>query len=247
MKQLQVLLLEDQEEEAREIVSFLHDNNYKVNHVKNLEEAEKETENHFFDVIILDIMINGRPDGISLAHRLNKEGINVPFLFLTSMQGREIFDEAKLTNPLVYLLKPYNKLELLFSLELAIESCYQQNNSISLASNNGVISPSFLFIKKKRSVVKVDVAAINYVEVKEKYCSLICDSGNYLIKLSLTKLKDMLSNPDFRQVHRNYLVNVKKIKEIYFEDNLIVLDNDEKILFSERYKTAFIKDNTIFR
>jgi two-component system LytT family response regulator len=247
MKKLQLLLLEDSEEEALELSSFLEDNDYEVSLAKNAVEAEKLIRNRFFDVIILDIMINGRPDGISLAHRLNKEGINVPFLFLTSMQGREIFDEAKLTNPLVYLLKPYNKLELLFSLELAIESCYQQSNSISLASENGVISPSFLFIKKKRSVVKVDVAAINYVEVKEKYCSIICDSGNYLIKLSLTKLKEMLSNPDFRQVHRNYLVNVKKIKEIYFEDNLIVLDNDEKILFSERYKTAFIKDNTIFR
>ncbi|WGH76758.1 LytTR family DNA-binding domain-containing protein [Tenacibaculum tangerinum] len=96
-------------------------------------------------------------------------------------------------------------------------------------------------------MVKVDVATINYIEVKEKYCSLICDSGNYLIKLSLTKLKDMLSNPDFRQVHRNYLVNIKKIKEIYFEDNLIILDSGDKILFSERYKTAFIKDNPIFR
>lgn len=211
MKRLQLLLLEDSGEEALELSSFLEDNDYEVSLAKNAVEAEKLIRNRFFDVIILDIMINGRPDGISLAHRLNKEGINVPFLFLTSMQGREIFDEAKLTNPLVYLLKPYNKLELLFSLELAIESCYQQNNSISLASDNGVISPAFLFIKKKRSVVKVDVAAINYVEVKEKYCSIICDSGNYLIKLSLTKLKDMLSNPDFRQVHRNYLVN-----ETYF-------------------------------
>ena len=135
MKKLQLLLLEDLEEEALELSSFLEDNDYEVSLAKNAVEAEKLIRNRFFDVIILDIMINGRPDGISLAHRLNKEGINVPFLFLTSMQGREIFDEAKLTNPLVYLLKPYNKLELLFSLELAIESCYQQNNSISLASD----------------------------------------------------------------------------------------------------------------
>ena len=57
----------------------------------------------------------------------------------------------------------------------------------------------------------------------------------------------MLSNPDFKQVHRNYLVNIKKIKEIYFEDNLIILDDGSKIPFSERYKNAFIKNNTIFR
>ena len=55
-----------------------------VVHVKNAVEAEKEIKNRFFDVILLDIMIDGKPEGISLAHRLNKQHIEVPFLFLTS-------------------------------------------------------------------------------------------------------------------------------------------------------------------
>ncbi|WP_431165557.1 LytR/AlgR family response regulator transcription factor [Tenacibaculum halocynthiae] len=247
MNTLRLLLLEDLDKEANALISFLETNDYEVVRVANAEEAEKEIKNRFFDVIILDIMIDGRPEGIELAQRLNQRDINVPFLFLTSMQSKTVFDEAKLTNPMVYLLKPYNELELLYSLELAIESCYQQSNSISFNEQNAVLSPSYLFIKKKRSVVKVDVSSINYIEVKEKYCSLLCDEGNYLIKLSLTKLKEMLSNPDFKQVHRNYLVNIKKIKEIYFEDNLIILQNKGQIPFSERYKNAFIKDNTIFR
>ncbi|SNR16005.1 LytR/AlgR family response regulator transcription factor [Tenacibaculum jejuense] len=247
MKNLRLLLLEDLDKEAQELIDFLHQHDYDIIRVKNLAEAESEVKNRFFDVIILDIMIDGKPEGIEFAQRLNKEGIDVPFLFLTSMQSRAIFDEAKLTNPLVYLLKPYNKLELLYSLELAIESCYQQNNSISFGDDNGVLSPKFLFIKHKRSVVKVDVDSINYIDVKEKYCNLQCSEGRYLVKLSLVKLKEMLNNDDFRQVHRNYLVNVKSIKEIYLEDNLIILNNLEKIPFSERYKNAFIRDNTIFR
>lgn len=247
MNALRLLLLEDLDREANELISFLEENTYEVVRVRNIVEAEKEIKNRFFDVVILDIMIDGKPEGIELAKRMNKEGIELPFLFLTSMQSRAIFDEAKLTNPMVYLLKPYNKLELLYSLELAIESCYEQSNSISFNDESAVISPSYLFIKKGRSVAKVDVASINYIEVKEKYCSLHCNEGRYLIKLSLVKLKEMLSNPNFKQVHRNYLVNLKKIKEIYFEDNLIILENTEKVPFSERYKNAFIKDNTIFR
>ncbi len=247
MKNLRLLLLEDLDKEAEEVILLLKENDYEVTRVRNSSEAEKEIKNKFFDVIILDIMIDGKPEGIELAQRLNKEGIDIPFLFLTSMQSRAIFEEAKLTNPLVYLLKPYNKLELLYSLELAIESCYQQSNSISFAEDSGVLSPKFLFIKHKRSVVKVDVDSINYIDVKEKYCNLQCNEGRYLIKLSLTKLKDMLNNDNFRQVHRNYLVNMKSIKEIYLEDNLIILNNLEKIPFSERYKNSFIRDNTIFR
>ncbi|WP_105003055.1 LytTR family DNA-binding domain-containing protein [Tenacibaculum sp. SG-28] len=163
------------------------------------------------------------------------------------MQSKSLFDKAKLTNPAIYLLKPYNDLELLYSIELAIESCYQQTSSMSLVDNTALMSPDFLFIKRKKSVKKVNVSSINYVEVKEKYCSLSCDDGVYLIKLSLSKLKEMLSNPNFKQVHRNYLVNIKSIKELFFEDNLIILEDDSKIPFSERYKNAFIKNNTIFR
>lgn len=247
MKNLRLLLLEDLDNEANDVIELLEGDGYEVVRVKNSIEAEKELKNRFFDIIILDIMIEGKPEGIEFAQRINREGINIPFLFLTSMQSKEVFDEAKLTNPLVYLLKPYNKLELLYSLELAIESCYQQDNSISFDADNGVLSPKYLFIKHKRSVVKVDVDAINYIDVKEKYCNLQCDEGRYLIKLSLVKLKEMLNNDDFKQVHRNYLVNMKSIKEIYLEDNLIILNNLEKIPFSERYKNSFVRDNTIFR
>ncbi|GAA4271035.1 response regulator transcription factor [Aquimarina gracilis] len=248
MKQLQVLLLEDQQEEARETVSFLHNHDYKVTHVKSLEEAEIEIENHFFDVIILDIMINGKPEGITFAQQLKSKGISAPFLFLTNIQSKSIFDQAKESKPFSYLLKPYNNLELLFSIELAIETYYEQANTISFTQKNAILSPNFLFIKKGKSVVKVEIDSIHYIEVKDKYCNLICDQDQYQIKLSLTKTKETLAKPEFKQVHRNFLVNLKKIKEIYFEDNLIIMDTNEKIPFSERYKAFFLKgNNTIFR
>lgn len=247
MNNLRLLLLEDLDDEATEIIDFLEDNNYEVIRVKNTVEAEKEIKNRFFDVILLDIMIDGKPEGISLGHRLNKQGIEAPFLFLTSMQSKLVFDEAKLTKPYTYLLKPFNKLELLYSLELALEKFHEQSSSISLNDKNAIISPSFLFVKKKRSIMKVDIQSIIYIEVKEKYCKLVCDEDDYLIKLSLTKIKELLGDIDFAQTHRNYLVNTAKIKEIYFEDNLLVLQNNHKILFSERFKNQFIKNNTIFR
>ena len=247
MNNLRLLLLEDLDEEATEIIDFLEENNYEVIRVKNAIEAEKEIKNCFFDIILLDIMIDGKPEGISLAHRLNKQNVEVPFLFLTSMQSKVVFDEAKLTKPYTYLLKPFNKLELLYSLELALEKFHEQSSSISLSDKNAIVSPSFLFVKKKRSIMKVDTQSIIYVEVKEKYCKLICDEDDYLIKLSLIKIKELLGDTDFTQTHRNYLVNTAKIQEIYFEDNLLILKNNHKILFSERFKNQFIKSNTIFR
>lgn len=247
MKYLRLLLLEDLDEEAAEVTDLLEENNYEVIRVKNSMEAEKEIKNRFFDIIILDIMINGKQEGISLAHRLNRQNIEVPFLFLTSMQSKTVFDEAKLTNPFTYLLKPFNKLELLYSLELALEKFHQQSSSISLSDKNAIVSPSFLFIKKKRSVMKVDTTTIIYIEVEEKYCNIITDNGNYVIKLSLSKVKELLHDDYFTQTHRSFLVNKNKITEIYFDDNLLVLKKNYKIPFSERYKNQFIKDNNILK
>ncbi len=247
MKKLKLLVLEDLEEEAKEIENFLEANDYDVVLSRNSKEAKHQLLEHSFDMIILDILIDGKLEGIDFAKHLNETGTEIPFLFLTNMQSNFIFDQAKLTNPFIYLLKPYNKMELLFSLKLAIESHYKQPNTLSLQSENAVLSPTFLFVKKKKSVVKVTVSAINHIEVKEKYCSIKCDKETYQIKLSLSRIKEVLSNPNFKQVHRNLLVNVNRIKEIYFEDNLILLENNDTISFSERYKNVFVKNNIIFR
>jgi DNA-binding LytR/AlgR family response regulator len=247
MKKLELLLLEDTAEEAEELIEFLEENNYQVELAVNASEARKKLRDKQFDVIVLDIMINGKPEGISLAQEIQDYGINIPFLFLTSMQSKSIFQEAKYTKPFNYLIKPYNELELLYALELAIESHYEQSNSISIKQESAVLSPDFLFIKKKGKVVKVAVSDINSIQVEEKYCSLYCDDGSYLIRMSLKKAQQMLGSDQYLQIHRNSIVNITKIKEIYFEDNLIVLDNDDQISMSERYKNTLKKNPLFFK
>lgn len=247
MNNLRLLLLEDLDEEAFEVIEFLEDNDYEVVRVKNSEEALKEIKNSFFDIIILDIMIDGKPEGIFLAHRLNHQGVNVPFLFLTSMQSKQVFEDAKLTNPYTYLLKPFNKLELLYSLELALEKFHEQTNSISLSSKNAIVSSSYLFVKDKKSIVKIDTASIICAEVEDKYLKLITQRGDYFLRVSLNKVKELLNQSIFLQTHRSYLINVKKIKEIYPDDNLLIMEGDYKIPFSERHKNQFMKDIDVLK
>ncbi|MEM6687468.1 MAG: response regulator transcription factor [Bacteroidota bacterium] len=247
MENLHILLLEDIQEDAEELISILQENEYHVTHVVNEEEASRKLQEQSFDVLILDIMIHGKLEGIDFARRLDAEDNTIPFIFLTSMQSRAIFEKAKYTKPFSYLLKPFNLMELLYTIELAIETHHQQENSLSNGTQHGVIGPEFLFIKKKKSVVKVNVFSIHYIEVSEKYCSLVCDDGNYIIKLSLTRVKQILANADFKQTHRNYLVNTKKIKELYLEDNLLILEANHQIPFSERYKAEFLKGGLFFR
>ncbi|WP_152286593.1 LytR/AlgR family response regulator transcription factor [Flavicella marina] len=247
MKKLNLLLLEDDIEEANDLADFLEDNHYNVMISHNSRQTERLLKRHSFDLVILDIMIDGKPEGIETANRMNELGFDIPFLFLSSMQTKILFDKAKTTKPITYLIKPYNELELLFTLELAIEKYYDQSNSISIDVENAVICPTYIFIKKKRSLMKVEVSKINYIEVQDKYCNFSLIDEDFLVKISLKKVKELLANPDFIQVHRNYLVNAKKIKEIFLEDSLIILETEEKIPFSERHKATFVKNNYLLK
>jgi hypothetical protein len=42
-------------------------------------------------------------------------------------------------------------------------------------------------------------------------------------------------------------INTQKIKEVYFQDNLILLNNGNSISISEHYKTKFIKEHHVFK
>ncbi|EDP96241.1 response regulator transcription factor [Kordia algicida OT-1] len=247
MENLHILLLEDDLLEATNLLQLLTKHDYRVTHAKTIIEAHKHVKNTIFDMTILDIMIDGKPQGIDLAVQLAKEDIHIPFIFLTSIHSRAIFDKAKYTKPFSYLLKPFNEMELLYTIELAIGEYHKQKDAPTLASNNTIITPEFLFVKDKMKVVKVTVDTINYIKVDGKYCHLVCDESSYLIKLSLSKTKEVLANPNFTYTHRNYLVNIQKVKEIYTSDRSVMLENEELIPISSRYLESFLKDSTFFK
>jgi FixJ family two-component response regulator len=50
-----------------------------------------------------------------------------PFVFLTSSNDRQIF--AKLTRPFSFLMKPFNELEILYAIEMAVEKFHNQNDA----------------------------------------------------------------------------------------------------------------------
>lgn len=71
------------------------------------------------DAVIIDIRLEGDMDGIDLASRI-LEICDVPFVFLTSHSDKQTIDRAKQTFPAGYLLKPFNPVSLMASLEVAL-------------------------------------------------------------------------------------------------------------------------------
>jgi len=238
MDKINILLIEDTKSEEEALTSVLLENDYNIVGVAtNYTEALTLFYQHKVDLVIIDVFLNGQPEGITFAETITiTPNVAKPFVFLTSSKDRQIFERAKLTKPFSFLLKPFNELEVLYAIEMAIEKFYEQTNVFVSEEQDTVIGNSHLFIKKKNALKKVALQDIIYIEVEERYCNIITSNENYLVALSLTKITEFLDTNTFAKTHRNYIVNTNKINEIILSENLIILEGNYKVTLSEKYK-----------
>lgn len=243
---IKVLLFEDSLDDVEQIKSSFTATNFEIVGVANeLSQGLEMFSTLDFDIVIIDIFLNNKPEGIQLANEINNSPIKKPFIFLTSSIEKNIFDSAKSTQPFNYLIKPFNKMELLFSIELAIEKFAAESGAF--IEKKPVFCNNCFFVKKGESLIKITLDEINFVVVEGQYCKMITDKGEFLIQVSLNQFSEELPDGHFLRTHRNYLVNLNKIEEVYPNDNLILLKNKDKVLISRRLKSELVGKYKIFK
>ncbi|MCC9071631.1 response regulator transcription factor [Flavobacterium sp. F-65] len=248
MDNINVLIIEDTPTESDALSKVLIANNYNIVGVaRTYAEALNLFYKNTIDVVIIDVFLDGKPEGVAFAETMTiaPNGIK-PFVFLTSSKDRQIFERAKLTRPFSFLLKPFNELEILYALEMAVEKFYGQTNVFLNEDQNTVISEDYLFIKKNKALKKVRIEDIVYIEVEDRYCNIITDIEKFVVLMSLTKISQFLDPNKFSQTHRNYIVNSSKIEEIIVSDNLVVLKGNYRVTLSDKYKD-FVRNFRILK
>ncbi len=238
MDNLNILIIEDDEELANDIADTLITNNYTVVGIaSNYKDALTKYYQFSIDLVIIDIFLGENPEGITFAETISTiPNALKPFLFLTSSKNRQIFERAKLTNPFRFLLKPFNELELLYAIEMAIEKFYHQTNVFASKSEDTVIADEYLFIKKKNTLKKVKLSSVIYIEVENRYCNIITEIEKFVIQIPLSKINEYLNDRLFKQIHRKYIVNTEVIQEIKISENSLLLKNNHLIHYSDKYK-----------
>jgi two-component system LytT family response regulator len=247
MDNINILIIEDNPQDSAQLKMVLETKYTVVGVAANLNDALNLFGKNKVDVLIVDVFLNGKPDGISFVETINSlTNGSKPVVFLTSSKDRQTFERAKLTRPFNFLMKPFNELEIMYSIELAMEKFYGQHHVFTSEDRDTVISQEYLFIKKKEALKKVKIMDIIYIEVEERYCNIITDKEKFVILISLTKILEMMDATKFCQTHRNYIVNTEKIIEILPADNLIILEGDHRVTLSDKYK-SFTKQFQILR
>lgn len=114
-----ILVVEDEMIVADDIKNCLLKEGYIGEIVSNGEDAIRKVNEYHPDIILMDIMLKGSIDGIETAGRI-KERFSIPIIYLTAYSDKKMIERAKLTNPLGYLVKPFNKRDLCISIEMTL-------------------------------------------------------------------------------------------------------------------------------
>jgi DNA-binding response OmpR family regulator len=87
---------------AETVASLSH---HVVATVDNAEDAMAAASKEAVDLVLMDIEIKGKQDGIQAAKAF-KENNNTPVVFITSYKDSQTIQDAKFVSPLGYLIKP---------------------------------------------------------------------------------------------------------------------------------------------
>ncbi|RPI17819.1 MAG: hybrid sensor histidine kinase/response regulator [Ignavibacteriae bacterium] len=120
MTKVKILVVEDERIVARDIQNTLKLLGYDVPAIaSNGEEAIKKAREIRPDIILMDIVLKGDIDGIETVRRIRTEQ-RIPVIYLTAYEDDDTIERAKITEPLGYILKPFEERDLHTTIEMAI-------------------------------------------------------------------------------------------------------------------------------
>ena len=128
-----------------------------------------------------------------------------------------------------YLLKPFD----FPAFQRAANKLYKNTK----ASDEPHLDEDTIYVKVDYRFVAVRIADIVFVKGMNEYVQLSVDNGKPIVAyITMKQMKDRLPRY-FLQIHRSYIVNMRKIKEI--ERKHVVLPDGERIAVTENYREAF--------
>lgn len=177
-------------------------------------------QNNEVDILFLDVEMPG-DTGFQLLDKLPF----MPKVILTSSKTDYAYDAFQY-NVTDYLKKPFSFVRF----QEAVNKADEINIEKQLESKKEDI-----FIKSDGKLTRLNYDDILYIESVGDYVKYCTMEKKYITHSTLKSVEEKLGKGDFMKVHRSYIVNLKKIKDI--EDNTLMIGSAQipisKVLKSE--------------
>jgi len=121
-----VVIAEDEAIIRLDLKEILLDEGYDVvGETGRGDEAVDLVREHHPDLVILDVKMPGS-DGLAAARAIRDLGIKAAVLILTAFSQRNLIDEAREAGVAAYLVKPFQRIELIPAIDQAVARCEQE-------------------------------------------------------------------------------------------------------------------------
>ncbi len=228
-------VLVDDERLAREELEFLLRDFVDIevagvaeNGVQALEVIEKIDP----DLVFLDVQMPGL-DGLGLIRRLQEKNVRLPYFVLATAFDQYAVEAFRL-EAMDYLLKPVEKDRLGVTVERAKRYLAEHGEMVEV----GVGEAGRVSSPKNKVVVRtgsrnllIDTSEVIYATIEDGLIQIVAATvtGESSYK-TIDELQGDLDPEVFWRVHRGYLVNLNRIREVnpWFHSSLMLKMDDEK-------------------
>ena len=198
MEKLRCIIVDD-EIMARKSLERLCNKTETIEVITSFENAEiaiKFLKKDSVDLIFLDIEMPGLT-GIEFLSAVSV----LPQIIFTSSKTEYAF-EAFQHQVTGYLQKPIDYSRFLLALDIQ-----KQNDLFKAAAEE-------IYIREEGKYIRIPYCTILYFETVGDYVKIITENENHVIHSTLKNVARRLNNTRFLKVHRSYIINLAKIKDI---------------------------------
>ncbi|HTR37156.1 MAG TPA: LytTR family DNA-binding domain-containing protein [Bryobacteraceae bacterium] len=233
---LSAILIED-EQLAREELSYLLKEFPDVEVLatgRNGLEAVKLIENLEPDVVFLDVQMPGL-DGFGVIQKLREKNVPLPHFILATAYDQYAI-EAFRWEALDYLLKPIERERLAVAVERARKAVMEKAKTApasapELTAGKSATQRTKLLVKNNNRNFIVDAQEVIYATIEDGLITVVASGvegeSNYR---TIEELQSNLDPDTFWRVHRSFLVNIHRIKEVipWFKSSFQLRMDDKK-------------------
>ena len=198
-------------------------------------EAKEIMQKEWIDAIFIDINM---PDlnGMEFVKQMDRP----PMVVFTTAYSEYALEGFKV-DAVDYLLKPFGLQDFLRAAQ-KVRHRYELENPATQSNPNEEavgIDADAMYLKSDYKTVRINISDIRYVEGMSEYLKIYLEGEKkpLIVLLSMKRLEERLPSNTFMRIHRSYIINLKKIREV--NKNRVVLGEDAYLPIGDLYKETF--------
>jgi two-component system LytT family response regulator len=204
----------------------------------NSTKAVKDIEKLQPDLLFLDIEMPGM-NGFEMLEKMLH--LNFSIIFITAYNQYAL--KAFRFNALDYLVKPIDSIDLIEAVAKAEKKLKPTAAQLNLVQRQlrGEL-PNKIAIQGNNGITFIELNEIVYAEASNNYSRiLLTDKKLFTISKTLKDVQEVLEESHFLRVHRQYIINLNRVKQFSRNEGILTMDNGDHIPVARNQKERLIE------